>query len=114
MSTSAQTQNSKKKQKYKYFLSGPIQWDWLRRASKLRGKSFELGIIYWHLSKLNKRETKLKAQEQFLRGFSINRQSYYRALVQLETAGLIRVQKMAGQRALVDLIPINEKEVFRE
>ena len=77
------------------FLRGPIPWNWLGSAAALGGKSLAVAVAIAHLKGLRQSLT-FRLEPARLRELGVSRQSAYRALNQLEKAGLISVVRSAG------------------
>jgi hypothetical protein len=82
------------------FLKGPVPLDWLQRAANLPGKSLHVGVVLWYLVGLRKTNT-LALPNGVLATFGVDRHAKYRALEQLESAGLISVVRQHGQNPVI-------------
>ncbi len=85
------------------FLKGPLPWAWLEAAARLPGRTLHVGIILWHLSSLT-RNRQVTLSRRYLDRFEISRHIAYRALVKLEGAGLVAVQRCRGRRPVVSIL----------
>jgi len=85
------------------FLRGPIPWTWLVEAAKLPGRTLHLGIALWHLEGFQQTGT-VKLKPSLCRELGMDRHASYRALRELERAGLILVVRKPGAAAMVTLI----------
>ena len=85
------------------FLKGPIPMSWIKTAAELPGKALQLGIAIWWLRPMAKTEN-FKLTQKALDYVGISRDASYDALARLEASGLIRVQRLPGQRPLVGVL----------
>lgn len=79
----------------KYFIMGPIDWDWICSAAKCNGKALEVALVLRFLSGLKRSKT-VKLPNKILSQIGVDRFSKYRALKKLESEGLI--EKVAGKQ----------------
>jgi hypothetical protein len=86
-----------------WFLKGPIPWNWLTIAAQLPGKALHLGIAIWFLSAV-KRSRVIKLSPSILATLGVSRYAAYRALLTLEKAGLILVERHLGRKSVVTLV----------
>jgi DNA-binding transcriptional ArsR family regulator len=84
-------------------LQGPIPADWLAAAARLPGKSLHVGIALWHAAGLQSSKTVFFSNVSALR-FGLDRNAKYRALIWLEEAGLVRVERKPGRSPRVTLL----------
>ena len=89
------------------FLKGPIPLDWIETASKLSGKALSVGIAIWFLSGVTKSNV-VKLSSSLLRRMGVKRTTGYRALRNLETAGLVSVVRHKGRNPIVAIIETQE------
>jgi hypothetical protein len=87
------------------FLKGPIPMAWLNEAAKLPGKALNLGIAIWWLAGMAKTNT-FKLTGKALDQLDVSRDAASSGLKRLEAQGLIRVQRAAGQRPTVEILPV--------
>ncbi len=86
----------------KPFLKGPISMDWLGAAGHLPGKALQVGIAVHWLAGMNAgKPFKLTAKALGMMGVSSD--AARDGLNRLESANLIEVQRMPGQRPTVAL-----------
>jgi hypothetical protein len=78
------------------FLRGPIPMAWLARANQLPGGALFVGLVVWHLAGIQK-NCAVKWQPKRARQFGLSRKVTYRALVALELAKLVTVERRPGQ-----------------
>jgi hypothetical protein len=84
-------------------LRGPIPLEWLSTAARLPGKSLHVGIALWFMGELQKSRSVPLSNMAGLR-FGLDRNAKYRALVWLERAGLVKVERKLGRAPIVTLI----------
>ena len=95
------------------FLKGPVPMDWLSAAGKLPGKAFNLGIAIWWLANMaNSKKVKLTGRA--LGYVGISRDATSDALKRLEDNCLIRVQRLPGQRPIVEILSVAQGATKRE
>ena len=93
-----------------YFLRGPIPLPWLQRAASLPGKASTLGLILWWFKGMNPTKP-IKVTTKSLRNFSLSESAYLDGLKRLEEAGLVSVTRNKGQRALIEIIVLEDEAV---
>ena len=93
-----------------YFLRGPIPLPWLKRAASLPGKAYTLGSILWWFEGMNPTKP-IKVTTKSLRNFSLSESAYLDGLKRLEEAGLVSVTRNKGQRALIEIIVLEDEAV---
>lgn len=84
------------------FVKGPIPLTWLAMAAGLPGHCLHVGLAVWYLVGLQRNEV-VELRPMVLRTFDVSRYAGYRALMLLEQAGLIRVQRNRGRSAIVTI-----------
>jgi hypothetical protein len=92
-----------KRQSHGQYLSGPIPLDWLARAAKINGKALHVGILLWYRKAVT-RSYDVTVSGIRLEQFKVSRQAYAKAINQLEGAGLIRVERRVGKKAMVTIL----------
>lgn len=85
------------------FLRGPVPLDWLEQAAKLPGRALHAGVALWFLNGFQQAGT-VKARPSVFRDFGLDRHASYRALHQLEKAGLVCLVRKKGAAPLVTLL----------
>ena len=80
-----------------------IPFDWIQRAAALPGKTVQVALALCFLKGV-KQSLTFKVTQEALSLSNCSRQAYYQALINLEAAGLILVERPAGQRATVTLV----------
>ncbi|MQU58549.1 hypothetical protein GHO26_12240 [Pseudomonas helleri] len=81
----------------------PIPFDWMQRATALPGKTVQVALALCFLKGV-KQSLTVKVTQEALSLANCSRQAYYQALGNLEQAGLVKVKRSAGQRAIVTLL----------
>jgi hypothetical protein len=84
------------------FLKGPIPFRWLGRAGQLPGKSLHVGIALWFMAGITRNRT-VPLANKTLAVLGVDRYAKYRALVWLEGAGLVSVERRPGCNPVVTL-----------
>lgn len=85
------------------FLRGPVPMDWLKQAAKLPGRALHAGVALWFLDGFQQTGT-VQARPSVLRDLGLDRHASYRALRELEKAGLVSVVRKRGAAAMVTLL----------
>lgn len=85
------------------FLRGPVALDWLQKAAKLPGRAMHVGVALWYLDGFQRAGT-VRLKPSVLRNFGVNRHASYRALNELEAAGLVSVVHKRGAAPMVTLL----------
>jgi hypothetical protein len=89
------------------FLKGPISLLWLERAGRLPGKALHVGLVIRHVQSLNRGDGTIVLTNQWLKNFGVDHHAKRRALVALEQAKLIAVER--GKRSpTVTIIEVAE------
>jgi hypothetical protein len=87
------------------FLLGPVCLDWLAKASMRPGKAIAVAIILLHTGRITGNPNWVKLKPSLLSKFGIHRNTGYRAIEQLEKAGLIEIkQRKRGASVVVALV----------
>jgi hypothetical protein len=82
------------------FLKGPVDWNWLAAAARLPGRALHVAIAIAYQDGFE--ETgKVKLKPSVCAELGIERHSAYRALKQLEKAGLVKVVRKQGAAPIV-------------
>ena len=85
------------------FLKGPIPLGWLEVASRLPGKSLHAGLALWYAAGLTRSASVPLSNISGIR-FGLDRNAKYRALLWLEGAGLVRVERKLGRAPVVTIL----------
>jgi hypothetical protein len=72
-------------------------------AAMLPGRCLHVGIAIWYLAGLGRREV-VELRPNVLRLFGVSRYAGYRALLHLEQAGLVDVERNRGRSAIVTIV----------
>lgn len=80
-----------------------IPFGWIQLAAALPGKTVQVALALCFLKGV-KQSLTFKVTQEALSLSSCSRQAYYQALINLEKAGLVGVQRPSGQRATITLI----------
>jgi hypothetical protein len=87
------------------FLKGPVQWSWIERASRLPGKSLNVGLCLWRLAGATKSKI-VKLSNSEVAALGVDCHAKLRALKQLEAAGLIQVERHRGSFPRVTILKV--------
>jgi hypothetical protein len=85
------------------FIKGPIPLAWITAAAMLPGRCLHVGVAIWYLAGLGRREV-VELRPSALRLFGVSRYAGYRALLRLEQAGLVDVERNRGRSAIVTIV----------
>ena len=80
-----------------------IPFGWIQHATALPGKTVQVALALCFLRGV-KQSLTFKVTQEALSLSNCSRQAYYKALINLEKAGLIEVERPPGQHATVTLI----------
>lgn len=84
------------------FIKGPIDWPWIAAASRLPGKALHVALVLHFLAGM-KCTTSVALSGRRLEELGVARHSAYRALRQLENAGLVMVVRKRGRQPRVNI-----------
>ena len=84
------------------FLKGPIPLAWLEAAARLPGKSLHTGLALWFSAGVT-RSSSVPLSNIASQRFGIDRNAKYRALIWLERAGLVSVERGPGRAPMVTI-----------
>lgn len=87
------------------FLKGPIPLRWLTAAAALPGKALVLGLALWFRRGVTG-DSSVTVNSSLRSRFGIDRYAFYRALRQLQHAGLVGVRDRPGKVSVVSIIEI--------
>lgn len=90
--------------KYRSFIQGPIDFDWVTKSASLPGKASLVGIAIWFVAGMAKSDT-FTIQGWVISSLGISRKAFNRALNRLAEAGLITVDRQPGQSPEITLLP---------
>jgi hypothetical protein len=86
------------------YLRGPIPLAWLSRAAGFRGKApLAVALAVW-FEHGRRKQTEVKLSWAILRRFGLDRQAGYRGLAELESAGLVAVDRAPGKNPVVRIL----------
>ncbi len=91
------------------FVSGPIPLAWLEIAGRLPGKALHVAVHAWFLAGVQK-SRRVRASGALLARMGVRRFSAYRALVALESVGLVTVERHRGRAPAITLKELPEGE----
>jgi len=87
------------------FIRGPIPMDWLAKASQIpRRNALLVGLMLFHLAGLRSERIGLVLCVERCKPFGLGRKAVQRGLAELESNGLVRVDRGAGRCPRVDLL----------
>jgi len=92
---------------HRRFLKGPIPWEWVKKAGRLPGKALAVGMTLWLWAGM-KRSQHIILSVSSLSEMGIQRNAAYRAMKELEGAGLISVVRHTGRKPKVTLLEAPE------
>lgn len=85
-----------------HFLKGPVPLPWIACAGRRKGKAMHVGVYVWYKAGLTRsRSVQLSPAE--LDEMGVDRFAVYRALEELESAGLVTVKRRTGRKAIVTI-----------
>lgn len=85
------------------FLKGPVPLEWLSVAADISSVAFKVGVALWYLRGLQGSE-EIRFTIDARKMFRISRYSVYRALDDLQDAGLIRATRHKGRLPRIILL----------
>jgi hypothetical protein len=87
------------------FIKGPISLPWLRKVHLLPGiTALPLGLLLWFQAGLERRKYDLKLTPKLRGHFGLKDRAVYDAIIVLEAAGLISVQRSPGRCLRVTIL----------
>jgi len=86
------------------FIGVPFPWSWIRHAGALPGTTLHVGAYLWREAARRKNGCVGLSVSAVAREFGLSRATVGRALAALESAGLVRVKRRPGAKALVTLL----------
>ncbi len=88
-----------------HFIRGPIPLDWLQRTSTIpRRNALLVGLILFYLAGLKSDRQGLVLSVNRCKPFGLGRKGVQRGLAELESAGLVRVDRVSGRCPRVDIV----------
>jgi hypothetical protein len=94
--------------KKKPFLRGPIPLEWLSVAASLPGKTLNVAVALWWRHGMSK-GTPFKLTKTALTTLNVERDAERMGLARLEQAGLIQVERKAGQRPTISILDLTTR-----
>lgn len=98
---------------YERFVRGPVPLDWICAAESLGGSALFVGMALWHYAGMNPTLT-FRAGWKDLSLNRVSVSTVKRALVLLEKAGMIRVQRRSGKKNVIEIVDKARPEVRSE
>lgn len=95
------------------FLRGPVAWDWLAACARIPGRALHVAIALAFESGLKKRMT-VKLSPSHLRELGVDADASRRALLRMETEGLVSVERRPGQAPVVTIHAPDLRRVRRK
>jgi DNA-binding transcriptional ArsR family regulator len=92
------------------FIAGPINVDWVCQAARLGRTALLVGLALWHLRGPRRSDTFI-VSNVLLADWGVQPDAKRRALLKLERAGLITVQRQGKRSPQVTLKSTNEARV---
>ena len=90
-----------------HFLKGPIPWSWITCAMRLPGKALHVAVVLWQEAGFRKsRHVKFRMSK--IERVEFTRWTARRALVILEEARLIKIDRKPGQLLQVEILEVEE------
>jgi len=86
------------------FLRGPIPLGWLSVAANLPGKALHVSMAIWHRASLEQNGT-VSLGNNLLDSFGVKPDAKRRALLALEGASLISIERRENRNPIVTLLP---------
>jgi len=91
---------------HRKFIAGPVDVDWVCRASRLGVKALLVGLALWHIRGLRKADTFI-VSNLMVRDWGIEPDAKRRALRALENTGLIKIERRGKRSPQVTLVVQN-------
>lgn len=104
------TGNHIKKDQSRFFIAGPIPFQWAQKANSLPGKAGAVGLSLWFLKGL-KRSFSFAVTAKAVELSGCSRQAFSRGLAALAKAKLISVHARSGARPIVEIFPEERAEL---
>lgn len=86
------------------FLGGRPPLSALAAAGRLPGRTLHVALVLWFIAGVESRRAALALRPSVLKCFGVDRHAAYRALAQLEAAGLVTVRRARGRAPVVTLL----------
>jgi hypothetical protein len=95
------------------FLRGPVPLNWLTACNEMSGKTIMAALAIWWQAGMHGRQN-IKLTTSGLKRFGVDRKAKDRALVTLEKAGLVRIQRHRGRNPLITLVTDQTEPAHQE
>ncbi|GEM_PF-2554474 len=82
------------------YFGGPLPFPWWAAASNLPGRTLHVALAIWHLATLRQRSAVVRIRPSLIRELGVKRNAMYRAIQNLQEAGLIEVVDRARGRSM--------------
>jgi hypothetical protein len=93
------------------YIGGPIPLSWVSTAVRLPGKAWHVASALWFVGiRSRDKSPTVSLTLKTLRRFGLSRWAVYHGLRYLQAAGLVRVERPAGQRLVVTILPAPRPE----
>jgi hypothetical protein len=86
-----------------WFLKGPIPGKWLEQAASLPGRALHVGLAVWLAAAMD-HSNRAKLTRRHLARFAVPYDAGRRALLVLERAGLVSVERHTGRCPVVTIL----------
>ncbi len=87
------------------FIKGPIPMEWLAKAARIpRCNAVLVGLVLFHLAGMRSERVGLVLCVERCKPFGLQRKSVQRGLAELESNGLVRVDRVSGRCPRVDIV----------
>ena len=99
--------------RYELFIRGPIDFEWVKKAATLPGKTWLVGTAIWFVVGMAESNT-ITIQGWIIADLNISRKAFNRALGRLEGIGLISVNRRPGCSPEITLLPTPQEDHEQE
>jgi DNA-binding transcriptional ArsR family regulator len=82
---------------------------WLEAAARLPGRSMHVAVVLMRLSTVGQTDRVVLSNRACER-LGLDRNAKYRALLSLESAGLIKVHRKQGQSPIVNIVCVRDAQ----
>lgn len=104
LQTTSTPQRAPVRKKQVPYLRGPIPWPWIQKAHELPGNSIAVGLVLWHYRALRKSTTFKIGIGDICGILNVSPSTARRALIALDAAGLITIDRRDGQKNMITLM----------
>jgi hypothetical protein len=111
VATSSAFEQALRHRKAERFLRGPVPWNWIVQAARLKGSALLVGLILWHKAGMT-HSRKVSFCLSHVAETGLGPQAARRGLRALQTAGLVAILRKPGRGLEVALLdtPANDAE----